>query len=877
MEKGGYDAVTATRMAWREITKQFPQLPKEHEGAMSYQLKALYYKNLAAYEIERYWGERPPAPSLLEHLTAKGGDVRKRTHDTMTGNSTPTTMREPDETPDSSQQTPKQEKLEPDDQGSASRYPSRLRQQPKPVQLYQPDPTPSRTMRMRNTNSPQPNTIAPPSYTNASSNVRDPNFKIENYEPRPSMPLTLRPLLTPGSNSDMFYQRKAANNRPRVIQRAPMPQDLLKFQAYKPIFDGPNIYTRCVQGLKSGIRREQDFALHHLVKVSHERGDKFKLEGFPTLAEAILEKLIDITELAFGVNFKISYNDARGTTVENTLNAVYGTEGLGRKLDTLDPLLAETEIEPEDYIPQLEKLNEASLVLRNMVCLEENAIFLSKMALFRDLLIIMLNLPRHSRFSEIRQYALDVAEMTTRYWDKMLGNDIYMSLVKELESEDRGKVLSALRALYRFDAEADRVHPLNDIPASTIEKLVHYCLLDDDELVEASIDFLFAWTAFPDNLTWILNTSPELFPSISLRLTNLLLHRAEAEDETTRFVNKQPTASATNEIPVPVIPPELHQHLLHFPEPERSSRWLRCCFEEAPDDHITQISIWQAYSQRFIHNGHSTAADFIKTVSQTLTGAQAQVTQDLQGRQKFIIKGIRPRRVLVDLRGIPWFKCQWQLPLRLPANQAGVAAPTKHMTCSTWCASPEALWKHMVGEHAQIPRTGDGKFQSKDVPAPEGGFKCGWVGCRKNNTIDTPAALAGHFKTHVPENAEQNKELIYKLAGLAPPSKDETTLKHTFYVTPRALDGHPYGIGFMSGVLLTNIARYVGRRGEEKERRRLMGKLFGPQVRSTLFDMWSKHRTLGRLIFDLINLIEEGEAPAKKASQQSNQDGGAMF
>lgn len=183
----------------------------------------------------------------------------------------------------------------------------------------------------------------------------------------------------------------------------------------------------------------------------------------------------------------------------------------------------------------------------------------------------------------------------------------------------------------------------------------------------------------------------------------------------------------------------------------------------------------------------------------------------------------------------------------------------------------------MVGEHAQIPRTGDGKFQSKDVPAPEGGFKCGWVGCRKNNTIDTPAALAGHFKTHVPENAEQNKELIYKLAGLAPPSKDETTLKHTFYVTPRALDGHPYGIGFMSGVLLTNIARYIGRRGEEKERRRLMGKLFGPQVRSTLFDMWSKHRTLGRLIFDLINLIEEGEAPAKKASQQSNQDGGAMF
>lgn len=876
MEKGGYDAVTATRMAWREITKQFPQLPKEHEGAMSYQLKALYYKNLAAYEIERYWGERPPAPSVLEYTTAKGGEVRKRTHDAMTGNSTPTTVREPDETPESSQQTPKQERMEVEEQGSASRYPSRLRQQPKPVQLYQPDPTPSRTMRMRNTNSPQPATITTPSFINASSNIRDPNFKIENYEPRPSVPLTLRPLVTPGSNMDVFYQRKAMT-RPKPVQRVLLPQDMLRFAQYKPVFDGPNIYTRCVQGLKSGIRREQDFALHHLVKVSHERGEKFKLEGFPTLAEAILEKIVEVSDLAYGITLQVSYNDPRGTSAENTINAVYGTENLKQLLATFPSLLAESELEPEDYIPRLDKLNEAALVLRNMVCLEENAIFLSKMALFRDVLILMLNLPRHSRFAEIRQYALDVAEMTTRYWDKLWGSDVYLSLIKELESDDRGKLLAALRALYRFDAEADRVHPLNDVPARTIEKLVHYCLLDDDELVEATIDFLFAWTAFSDNLTWIMKTDPNLFPSITLRLTNLLLHAAEPEEEISRFVDKQAATTVNAEIPVPVIPPELHQHLLHFPEPERSARWLRCCFEEAPEDYITQISIWQAYSQRFIHNGHSTAADFIKTVSQTLTGAQAQVTVDGQGRQKFIIKGIRPRRVLVDLRGAPWFRCQWQLPLKLPANQTGSVQPPRYYTCPTWSSSPETLWKHMVSDHAQIPRTPEGKFQSKDVPVPEGGFKCGWIGCHKNNTIDTPAALASHFKTHIPETAEQNKELIHKLAGLSVKSKEETILKHVFYVTPRAIDGHPYGISFMSGVLLANIARYVGRRGEESERRRLMGKLFAPQVRSTLFEIWSKHRTLGRLIFDLISYIEEGEAPAKKTSQQGNLGEGSIF
>lgn len=160
---------------------------------------------------------------------------------------------------------------------------------------------------------------------------------------------------------------------------------------------------------------------------------------------------------------------------------------------------------------------------------------------------------------------------------------------------------------------------------------------------------------------------------------------------------------------------------------------------------------------------------------------------------------------------------------------------------------------------------------------PEGGFKCNWVHCHKNNTITTAAALASHIKTHIPETAEQNKDLIYQLAGLGVKSKEDMTLKHVFYETPMAADNHPYGIGFMSGVLLTNIARHIGRQGDERTRRKLMGEMFAPQVRSTLFEIWSKHRTLARLISDLINLIEKGEAPDKKALDLENQDGAAMF
>ncbi|KAJ9660532.1 Chromatin structure-remodeling complex protein rsc9 [Neophaeococcomyces mojaviensis] len=866
MERGGYDAVTAGRMMWREIAKNF-NFPPAHEGAMSYQLKQLYYKNLAAYEIEKIWHERPPSPDILEHLTAKGGDLRNRTRESVMGASSVNDDDGSRSVTDTAAQTPKQEKVEPEEQGSASRYPSRLRQQPKPTQTYQPDPTPSRSSRMRTTNSPQPASINALVFTNASSNPRDPSFKIENYEPRAAMVMSLRPVVTPGSNPEVFYQRKTMG-KVAPIQRAPLPQDLLRYTLPKATFDGPNIYIRCVQGLKSGIRREQEFALHHLVKVSHERGDKFKFEGFPTLAEALMEKVLEVTELAYGVAFQISYGDARGKSADNTLNAVHGTDNLAEKLSDLPPLLSETELEPDDYIAKLEKLNEATLVIRNMVTLEENAIFLSKMALFRDMLIVAINLPRQSRFEEIRQYALDMAEMTTRYWDMAPGDDLYVSLVQELASDDRGKLIPALRAIYRFDAEADRIHPITDVPLSTIEKLIHYCVLDDDELVEAVINFLYAWTAFPENITWVMNVHPQLLPSVTLHFTNLFLKNASVHEESV-IMAKASAPGPSVPAPVPHIPHELHSQLLQFPEPERSSRWLRCCFEEAPHADVTQISIWQAYSSRFQANNPIVAADFIKNVSNTLQGAQAQVVAGPQG-QRFIIRGIRPRRVLVNLQGQPFYKCYWQVTIPVPPNYSGPAHPPRKQLCNSWHVSPEALWKHMLNEHAGIPLQ-DGKFQLKGVAVPEGGFKCDFLGCQKHNTISSPIALGSHIRMHVPDNAEQNREYIYKLANEPLKTQEDTVVKHQFYMTALDEKGVACGTPFMSCLLLTNLARYVGRYGgSEAERKDLMGKLFGPQVRHNLFELFSKQRTIARLIIDLISHIDKGEASDEKTQKQQD-------
>lgn len=46
MEIGGYDKISAERMRWRTLVQPFG-LGTTHEPAMTFQLKTVYYKNLA--------------------------------------------------------------------------------------------------------------------------------------------------------------------------------------------------------------------------------------------------------------------------------------------------------------------------------------------------------------------------------------------------------------------------------------------------------------------------------------------------------------------------------------------------------------------------------------------------------------------------------------------------------------------------------------------------------------------------------------------------------------------------------------------------------------------------------------------------------------
>ncbi|EXJ76379.1 uncharacterized protein A1O5_00887 [Cladophialophora psammophila CBS 110553] len=869
MERGGYDAVSSERMQWRTLVKEFG-FGKTHEAVMTFQLKTVYYKNLAAYEIATFWGEEPPPRDILEDVSAKGGDLRTRTRE----NYPPPSYRGAIEsamadaggagaesTEDDMQVTPKREKTELEEQGSASRYPTRqLRQDPKRTQMFQPDTAPPRSRNVRATDSPS---VPPPSqqpYTNTSNDPRTPSYDwFDRYEPRQPVALTLRQVHTPG-NDTLYYARKAHLKAASMPRSLPEPQQFLK-SSIPTAMSGPNIYLRCLLGLRSGIQEEQDFALHHLVKVSFERGDKYKFEGFPFLAEGLLEKALEITQLICGVKWEISYDEDDEGQPINTLNAAFGTSNLLQRIQAVTPRVLDKDLESAEFSERLEKLKEAILVLRNMVILEENAVFIQKFPLFKDFLTIALSLPHQPRIVEFKQSALEITEQVTRYWEMKPEDPLYKSLLPYLESEDRGMLISALRSINRIGLEMPDAHRLTDVPLSTVERLFSFTLLDDNELLETSLDFLYEYTAIPENNTELLANSFHLLPNIISRLTSLLLYQSIKHEEP--VAAKPAPKVAPIPAAIPIIPPEVHAHLLQFVEPERSSRWLRCCFEESPTDDITQIAIWQAYQGKFAQNNPVPAADFIKNVSNTFVSAQAQVINGPTPR--FIIKGIKARRILVDLQGRPLFKCLWDMTRSDMQDQNGQVHPRN--ICPVWHTKRETLWNHIMTDHLKIEKTPEGRFMPKSGET----WICRWTGCGRQSALTKSNEIGPHFKMHIPRAASEQSKIIHHLAQDVK-DPDPIQVTHEWHYTATDQTGHPCGIPWMSVMILRNLARYASRHGQpfEKDGVGLNEQLFAAH-RHGLFHVLSVSRTLRDYVSDLLMMIEEGQKDEKRGSKRGRE------
>ncbi|TQS39166.1 hypothetical protein Golomagni_00309 [Golovinomyces magnicellulatus] len=878
IERGGYDVVSDEKLAWRKVGQEF-NLGSSNLPAVAFQLKGVYYKYLAAYEISNHWGEEPPPREILEDLTARGGGLRTRT----VQNFAPPGKRDGG-TNDFSEAsgddgTPSRERNASEDTpGSGGRATRGLRQQPPQRIIFQPDTGPARQSRnMSSTSHPplqqqnhnqliqQQQIVPTPRGASTSyipANNPETSLAVTNYEPRPQMPLTLRPITTPGNNQSEFAKRQKILREKRLSSNSGKPRRQDKGVILPGSgFDGPNIYVRCLCALRSGIQSEQDYALHHLVKISMERGDKYRFEGFPGLAEGLIEKLLEVSTLFYNVVWKVNYLNDENTNID-TLNALEGTSDILERISQLVKKPVDDNIQSIEFSDCMLQINEAALTLRNMVMLEENAMYVSELPVIQDFLCIALNLPNLDSVVELKHYALDMAEQITKYLHLEEKNPLFVSLLNQLYSEDRGAILTTLRAISRISMNLEENNLLRGVPINIIQRIMDWILLNDEDLVSICLDFLYQYTAVVDNVESML--SGDNLEYLVNHLVRFLLYDAKT-------VESEVPTDSEHRVPAPTaiapIPQELFTELVSMEEPDRSSLWLRCLFEEDVMESITQIALWQAYQSCFTNSVQESgipllpAAEFIKNVSTTFADKAAAQVQS-GAVQKFIIKGIRYRSVPINSKGEKFRKCCWTGPSRIS------------QPCGQFFISPQSMYKHILTTHLGAIQVENGRFKNSDGQQ----FNCCWENCQRFTTEPATklSQIASHIKVHLPPCASVSNSSTSSILTSDNPDyavKQLTKQQQQSYILPKrqkfthniTVDEkqEAAGIPLTAILILRNLARnlpkieanesFVKTSGESVP---WVDRLFKP-IEHQLFDIMTHNKSLTLYMIDLLNSIKE--------------------
>ena len=643
---------------------------------------------------------------------------------------------------------------------------------------------------------------------------------------------------------------------------------------------------RTLLALRSGISAEQDYALHHLVKISHERGDKYKFEAFPGLAEGLIEKALEVGSLFYDVKWSISYSDDVSGRDVNVLDGMNGTHDLLDRIRGLRQIRLHDDIETEEHSRKLSKINEAGLVIRNMSMLEDNAKYLSEQYPLRDFLTIALNLPCNIALVELKHYALDIAEQLTKYWSLDTSDPLYLSLLEYLNGGlDRGAALTTLRAISRISMNLEDSNRLQGVQLSAIRQLCEWTLLDDEELVAACLDFFYQFTAMPENVAILLSYTADgtlsLHPLIS-QLGCLLLHNSQ-ESYSKRLVSQAVPVKPATEIPA--LPGDLLEQMMKYSEPDRSSHWLRACFEEDPESDITQIALWQAYQARFTRlstaqNPLLAAAEFIKNVSTTFPTANAQVISGVNPR--FIIKGIRPRHVPMDTKGRVYSRCLWRL------SEDG-------KTCGDFYLTPGDMWEHLITFHLGLLKNEESRWnlvEVKTAAALNGQkFSCHWADCQHFSATggsDDPYEVGMHVKMHLPDisvmaghHSKFNRpgapdRFSSSIEGAKSEKSSEYVALHgrpalydyfPWYNTSVDERGDAVGLPLTSVLVLKNLARNIPKavtalggvsdEFAETGKKIWMERLLGP-IRTRLAFVLAHNRPLATYVSDLITAIDNG-------------------
>jgi chromatin structure-remodeling complex subunit RSC9 len=252
------------------------------------------------------------------------------------------------------------------------------------------------------------------------------------------------------------------------------------------------------------------------------------------------------------------------------------------------------------------------------------------------------------------------------------------------------------------------------------------------------------------------------------------------------------------------------------------------CFEIDPNSEMTQIHLWQSYQATFLKysptHGNLIAGEFIKNVSNTFTGASAQVAHS-----KYVIKGIRPRKIAHDVDGKHLVKCNWRTnPADVVQEHIAIFAIENGKECGEFFQNGPKLWEHILSSHLKVPKKAPATVNGDTTRPPQStsrvaafdfaaadpslSYDCKWSSCsRQLPDHNLPVALAlqaRHINTHLPDTgplAEQKLQNQHNSKDVEEPVPSNRVWHRTMADERNEAAGLPLG----SALVLRNIARGV--------------------------------------------------------------------
>lgn len=265
--------------------------------------------------------------------------------------------------------------------------------------------------------------------------------------------------------------------------------------------------------------------------------------------------------------------------------------------------------------------------------------------------------------NELLFYVVEVVESVSSYYAPGAKNDeLFLLLVKVFAwNNDRSLLISIMRSFARYlvRTQLSVESCADDLTSSVFDKIVSFLLVNDYDLLLASLDFLYQYTLPGNNrITTLLKTTTrkEILKS---KLVQLLTYQQTTLNNPNDVSNLKPLKLIKRtKPPTPTSAPKLsaahYSEIAQLNEPLRATAWMRSCYTANPDGEVTQISLWKSYESQFDSEITKSkkkllpAVDFIKNVNQAFTGSNAMVINLNNGQRKFIIKGIEPRFHSVD-------------------------------------------------------------------------------------------------------------------------------------------------------------------------------------------------------------------------------------